>query len=152
MGEVLPYLGIEPIYNEQEQAKINVGTPSITGLSITDASVKVQRQSLTIKTIGSGDKVVAQFPTAGMSVAKGSVIVAYTENTSSVMVSVPDLKGKSAQTVQSTLNSAGLNLKETGASSSNRNAKAINQSVNPGDKVPIGTVITVTYTDTSLVD
>lgn len=153
MGEILPYLGVEPEYSEKEQNKINVGVPSITGLSITDASVKLQRAGLTVKTIGSGDKVVAQFPTTGISVSKGSVVVAYTEaNMPSTMVTVPQLTGKTPQQAQAALSALGLNIKETGASSTSSNVTVSKQSINPSDKVPMGTVITVTYSGLGIED
>ena len=152
MGEILPYIGVEPVYSEEELAKTNRYVPDISGLSVTDASVKLQRASLTVKTIGSGDTVIAQFPTSGMSVSKGSVVVAYTESGSTAMVTVPDLKGKSPSAAQSALSAANLNIKEAGASSTNKNAIVSNQSINAGDRVPMGTVITVTYTDTNHVD
>ncbi|MBQ5326386.1 MAG: PASTA domain-containing protein, partial [Oscillospiraceae bacterium] len=83
----------------------------------------------------------------GQKVTVGSIVVAYTEKGESTMVTVPNLVGKSPSGVETTLTSRGLNLKETGAYSGNKNVKVYKQSPNAGDKVPMGTVITVTYQD-----
>lgn len=147
MGEILPYLGIEPVYSASEQNQASVTVSSITGYDITEAAVKLQRAGLKVKTVGTGNKVVSQFPAVGQKVTVGSIVVAYTEKGESTMVTVPNLIGKSPSGVETTLTSRGLNLKETGAYSGNKNVKVYKQSPNAGDKVPMGTVITVTYQD-----
>ena len=147
MGEVLPYLGVEPVYSGSEQSKKNVTVSSITGYDITEAAVKLQRAGLKIKTVGTGKKVVSQFPAYGQKVTVGSIVVVYTEQGESTMVTVPNLLNKSPTAVETTLISRGLNIKEEGAYSGNKNVRVYKQSPNAGDKVPMGTVITVTYQD-----
>lgn len=147
MGEILPYLGIEPVYSSSEQNKQSVTVTSITGYDITEAAVKLQRSGLKIKTVGTGEKVVSQFPTNGQKVTVGSIVVAYTEKGDSAMVTVPNLLNKSPTAVETTLINRGLNIKEEGAYSGNSNVRVYKQSPNAGDKVPMGTVITVTYQD-----
>lgn len=149
MGDILPYLGIEPIYNDIEKNRVSVTVSSITGYTVTDAVVKLQRSGLNVKTVGNGDKVISQFPAYGTKVAGGSTVIAYTEQGDSTMVAVPNLIGKSPDAVHSALNSQGLNISETGAFTGNSGVKVISQSPNEGDKVPMGTVITVTYADTN---
>ena len=152
MGEILPYLGVDPVYSQAEEAMASVGVQSITGYSINDASVKLQRLGLKVKTVGNGSTVVSQFPASGTSVAKGSVVIAYTEAGESVMVTVPNLVGKSPTDAASTLLNAGLNIKHTGASITNSGVKVTAQSVNAGDKVPMGTIITVTNSAADVAD
>ena len=152
MGEILPYLGIEPVYSANEQSKQNVTVSSITGYDITEAAVKLQRAGLKIKTVGTGNKVVSQFPAYGQKVTVGSIVVAYTEKGESTMVTVPNLLNKSPSAVETTLISRGLNIKEEGAYSGNSNVRVSRQSPNAGDKVPMGTVITVTYRDPNYVE
>ncbi len=147
MGEILPYLGVEPVYSATEQNKQNVTVSSITGYDITEAAVKLQRAGLKIKTVGTGETVVSQFPAYGQKVTVGSIVVAYTEQGESTMVTVPNLINKSPSYVETTLTAQGLNLKEEGAYSGNSNVRVVSQSPNAGDKVPMGTVITVTYRD-----
>lgn len=149
MGEILPYLGVEAVYSADEQSKQNIMVSSITGLSTTDAAVKLQRSGLTIKTVGDGDTVVSQYPAYGTYVTVGSTVVAYTESSESTMVTVPKLIGKTPQSVRSSLNRLGLNVKEEGAYTGNGGVVVISQTPAEGDKVPMGTTITVTYGDTN---
>ncbi len=140
------------MYSQAEEAMASVGVQSITGYSINDASVKLQRLGLKVKTVGNGSTVVSQFPASGTSVAQGSVVIAYTEAGESVMVTVPNLVGKSPTDAASTLLNAGLNIKHTGASITNSGVKVTAQSVNAGDKVPMGTIITVTNSAADVAD
>ena len=120
-----------------------------TGYNITDAAVKLQRAGLKVKTVGSGDTVISQYPAYGTSVAAGSTIIAYTEEGVSSMVTVPDLVGKNPSATYSALTALGLNIKEEGAYSGNSGVTVSAQSPAAGDKVPMGTVVTVTYMDKS---
>ena len=147
MGEILPYMGIEPVYSATEKNKQSVTVSSITGYDITEAAVKLQRSGLKIKTVGTGSTVVSQFPSNGQKVTAGSIVVANTEKGDSTMVTVPNLLNKSPSAVETTLINRGLNLKEEGAYSGNSNVRVYRQSPAAGDKVPMGTVITVTYQD-----
>ena len=99
--------------------------------------------------MGNGDTVISQFPTVGTKVTVGSTVIAYTEEGESTMVSVPDLRNKTPDAVRSSLSSVGLNLKETGAYTGNEGVRASAQTPNAGDKVPMGTTITVTFSDTN---
>lgn len=152
MGDILPYLGIEPIYNDAEKSRASVSVSSITGYSITDATVKLQRAGLNVKVVGNGESVISQFPAVGTKVTTGSTVVAYTESGESAMVSVPNLINKTPDVVHSSLNSRGLNIKEDGAYSGNNSVRVSSQSPNAGDKVPMGTTVTVTYSDTSFTE
>lgn len=152
MGEILPYLGVEQVFSSEEQKLVSVTTPSVTGYHITDAAVKLQQSGLSIKTVGNGDTVVSQFPAYGQKVTAGSTIIAYTEQGEATMVTVPDLRDKYPRSVNSTLNAMGLNISEQGAYSGNSSVRVQSQSPNAGDKVPMGTTVTVTYYDPTYVE
>ncbi|MEG2193052.1 MAG: PASTA domain-containing protein, partial [Oscillospiraceae bacterium] len=104
------------------------------------------------KTVGQGEKVIAQFPASGTSVLKGSVVVAYTESGETTMVTVPNLVGRSPTDAINVLANAGLNIKHTGAAITGGGVRVSAQSVNAGDKVPMGTVITVTNSAAEVAD
>jgi len=152
MGEILPYMGIEQVFSAEEAKLVSVTVPSVTGYHITDAAVKLQQAGLAIKTVGNGDTVISQFPAYGQKVTAGSTIIAYTEQGEATMVTVPDLRDKSPRSVNSTLNAMGLNITEQGAYSGNSGVRVQSQSPNAGDKVPMGTTITVTYYDPTYVE
>ncbi len=147
MGEILPYVGVEQVFAGGEQSLSNITVPSITGYDITQAAVKLQQKGLAIKTMGSGEKVIAQYPASGTKVTGNSTIIAYTDTGEPTMVTIPDLRDKSPAYVESTLKSMGLNKSETGAWSGNSGVRVLTQSPAAGDKVPMGTTITITYYD-----
>lgn len=76
---VLPYLGIEQIYDEAEQ-KYEVETvsmPSLEGMTVKDAKALIQENSFELRLLGEGDRVVEQFPLAGSEVAANSTVILY---------------------------------------------------------------------------
>ncbi len=147
MGEILPYLGVEQVFAPGEQSLSNISTPSVTGYDITQAAVKLQQKGLNIKTVGSGEKVMAQFPASGTKVASGSTVIAYTESKQPVMVTVPDLREKSPAYVENSLKTAGLNISQSGAYSGNNSVRVASQSPAAGEKIPMGSTVTVSYYD-----
>jgi stage V sporulation protein D (sporulation-specific penicillin-binding protein) len=81
LTNTLPYLNIEPIYNEEELKKdevIEVEVPDITGIGVNEATKALKALGLEIEVTGGGDTVVNQFPRAGEAVNKGSRIKVYT--------------------------------------------------------------------------
>ena len=76
---VLPYLGIEQIYDESEQ-KYEVETvsmPSLEGMTVKDAKALIQENSFELRLLGEGDRVVEQFPLAVSEVAAKSTVILY---------------------------------------------------------------------------
>jgi len=149
MGEILPYLGIEPVYTEAEKANVSVSIPSVKGEELTAARVKLQRAGFAVKVVGNGNSVVSQFPDSTAKIKKGGIVVLYTETeTESMMVTVPDLISKTPAYVQSSLTGLGLNVSFSGVSQNNAAAVVSAQSIAAGDKIPMGTTIEVTLAAT----
>ena len=149
MGEILPYLGIEPVYTEAEKANVSVTVPAVTGQDLTTARVSLQRGGFAVKVIGNGNSVVSQFPQNPSKIQKGGIIVLYTESgTDSMMVSVPDVLNYSPSQAESTLNGLGLNVEFTGVSKNNSDAVVSAQSIPSGDKIPMGTTVQITLAAT----
>lgn len=145
MGKVLPYLGVERVYTRSEKVTQNLTVSSVKDYTVADATIKLQRQGLTVKTVGTGTKVKSQYPAYGTKIPVGGIVVLYTEGTEETLVTVPDLKGKNANYVNQTMLSAGLNIAEAGAYSGNKGVTVASTSPRAGEKVPMGTVVTVTY-------
>ncbi len=150
MADVLPYIGINPVYTEAELESIDVATPAITGYSLTGAAAMLQKIGLTYTAIGDGTSVVKQFPQAGQSVPRGSNIILYTTEAEERYVTVPDVTGKTISAAQATLRSVGINLKATGASTDS--AIASSQNIAEGTSVPTGTVLTVEFINEGIAD
>lgn len=149
MGEILPYLGVEPKYTESEKANISVYVPSVEGKDLTDARVQLQRSGFLVKVVGSGSTVVSQFPTSANKVQKGSTVILYTDTQmENVMVTMPQLINQSPSQAESVLKGLGLNVDMLGVSSSNARAIVSAQDIPAGDKIPMGTVVKLTLSDT----
>lgn len=148
MAEILPYLGVEPKYTEEELAKLDISTPGVVGLGVEEAQTKVSNAGLTYKTYGSGSTVVSQIPEQGKSIPKGGTVVLYLDEAStSETVTVPSLTGLSLSQVNARVAQAGLNLSITGAAASGSSAVSDTQDLAEGTEVPPGTVITVNFVE-----
>ncbi|WP_326974585.1 penicillin-binding transpeptidase domain-containing protein [Caproicibacter sp. BJN0012] len=154
MTEVLPYLGVEPVYTDEEMKKLDAQAPNVTGLTIAEAKNKVFQAGLTSQFYGSGEKVVSQVPEPGKSIPKGGQVVLFTDQQSGKKtVVVPDLVGLTLAQANERAASAGINISVTGAAlSGSANAISKLQDISEGTKVPPGTVVTVSFIEPSQVE
>lgn len=78
---VLPYLGIEPVYTEDEFTLDGVGTftvPDLTGMASEEAKKLLKAYEFDeVYYTGEGDTVIEQFPTAGEEVNKKTNLILY---------------------------------------------------------------------------
>lgn len=146
MADILPYLGYEPQYTEDELSKISVSVPDVTGEEIASAKAKIDSIGLTYKVVGSGEKVIKQLPQAGNTVYNGGTVILYTEESESQTVTVPSLTGLTVSEVNSAAASAGINVEFSGSLTSST-VRSYAQDVNSGETVPIGTIVTVYFRD-----
>lgn len=154
MADVLPYLGVEASYSQDEMESVEVTAPYCVESSVTAAQVNLQKKGLVASVVGSGTAVVAQFPAAGTALRQGSSVLLYTESDQSQtnLVTVPNVVGKTSGVAQQMLASAGLNFSQTGSFKESSSIVADAQSVQAGMQVPAGSVIEVNFSDNSLVD
>lgn len=151
MGDVLPYLGYEPSYSDEELKKMSIDVPDVTGSTIEEARAKVASSKLEYKIVGEGEKVVRQLPESGSKVASGGTVILYTDDTAQTTATVPDFIGLTATEVNTSAAAAGVNIVFSGNISTS-GLKAYNQSIEKGTKVDAGTVVTVYFRDESTVD
>ena len=152
MADILPYLGFEPSYTEEQLQKLAITVPDTVGNAIADAKGKITTQKLEYKVVGNGEKVVRQLPAAGSKVISGGVVILYTEDGAEVTkATVPNFKGLSATDVNAAAARAGVNVEFSGNTSTG-GLKAYKQSVEAGKEVDAGTVITVYFSDDNVVD
>lgn len=154
MTDVLPYLGVEPVYTEEEQTKLDVKAPDVVGKSVQDAKSAISGQDgqLTAKVYGDGDTVLTQLPASGTNVPRGGQVVLFTTAESQQeKTKVPDFVGdgtNSISTVESMAADADVNISITGATNSSSNAVVASmQSIAANTEVQPGTVITVTIAE-----
>ena len=150
MSEVLPYLGVEAVYKEDEVDTVGTFVPNIMDYSLTSARAALQKRGLNAEVIGDGQRVTDQYPVGGVGMPKGSKVYIYTDDQLPKYVDVPDVNGRSVNYVKSLFESIGLNLEVSGSSSSS--AVAVAQNVEAGASVREGTVITVDFVNKNIND
>lgn len=140
---VLPYLGYEPEYTEEELKAVEETVGSYVGSDRESAAAYLESVGLKYEFIGEGDTVTAQIPEAGTSVLKSSAkVLLYTGGeTAKESVTVPDLIGKTAEASNQILTNMGLNVSYTGTQSLESGATVTAQSIEAGTSVAPGTVI-----------
>ncbi len=144
--KTLQYLNVEPEYTDEEQANQDVSTPNGVGLSVTSATKKMEDAGLTVTVVGSGSKVLNQTPNSGKLIPQKGIVVLYTDSKEETeQVTVPNFVGMTASQAKAAAASAGLNLQISG----NTTGSSYKQSVSQGTKVAKGSVITVSYMETS---
>ena len=149
LANILDYMGVEKQYTAEELSGADVLAPSVVGLSAADAQAKAEAAGLTVRTVGDGETVTDQIPIQGASIPGGSEMVLYMgEAKPTDQVEVPDLSGKSPETVRQTLSNLGLYMKATGVSDYYTSSTiAAGQSIAAGTMVDRGTVVEVQFMD-----
>lgn len=82
LGNVLPYLGIKPEYNEKELKMDEVKSvivPDFTGKKVSEAKKELQELELKWDVKGEAETVTKQFPLQGENVNLGTKIILYTQ-------------------------------------------------------------------------
>ena len=154
MGEILPYLGIEPDYTADQLVGADATVPNVVGKTAEEAKAKLESVGFAYKTVGSGDTVTDQTPAGGAIIPNNATVILYLgAEKSSELCTVPNVVGRTASEANQALTNAGLIMKVTGATStSSGNVHAISQSVPEGTQVEAGGVITVRFGDSSVLD
>lgn len=145
LSEVLPYLEI-PRNGAAEHVNVNV--VNYTGKSVDDAKKAISDVGLEYRIVGEGELVVDQMPKAGTSLTEGGTVILYTDNdTQHKTVTVPDIMNYYAQHALELLEYRGLNVKITGAYSSEISGTpmVVSQDIPAGTEVEEGTVITIEF-------
>ena len=154
MGEILPYLGIEPSYTAEELVGADKTVPNVVGLSKDAAAERLSANGFSFRTVGSGDTVTDQTPAGGAIVPNSAEIILYLgAEKSTEKCIVPNVVGDSAATANQKIVNAGLIMGVSGATNaSSSTVRAISQSVDPGTEVEAGTVVRVQFSDSSVRD
>ncbi len=148
MSEVLPYLDVKTSYTDEELGYVDASAGDYTGVSVDEAKTAVEADGFTATVKGNGSTVISQIPTVSSGLQKGGSIVLYTDsNSQSETVSVPSLIGLSPDEVNDVASDYGLNVSFSGATTSSGTSSS--QNIEAGTSVSPGTVITVSFADSS---
>ncbi len=150
MADILPYLGVEANYTEEELENMDRSVPNLVGLPVELAQRRLTEAGLTYRVIGDGDEITLQMPDANSVVAAKSQIVLFAgRSPSEDLEEVPNLLGLTYDIARQRLGYQALFICTDSHSVSDSQTVVVSrQSVEPGEKVPHGTVIRVTLADT----
>jgi len=145
MENVLAHKNIEMRYTEKEQAELGGSTPDMGRRGVGEARALLESDGFRVQVIGGGADVLHQIPEPGQSIAKGGLVILYTDGSeANRMVTVPKLTGMSIAQASREAAAAGLNIKLTGNFDST-GLITYRQSIPAGDEVQLGETVTVHF-------
>ena len=153
MEEVLPYLGVEAQYNEEEAELLDTTAPSVTGMTLDQAYAVLEEAGLSYTVLGDESDgsitVTQQVPQGGTAVPKEGQVVLYTSgyDEASTLVTVPDFTGLDLVNANYVASVSGLQVSVSG--STGEGATVTSQALEEGEQVPMGTVISLTFVNNS---
>ncbi len=153
MEEVLPYLGVEAQYNEEEAELLDTTAPSVTGMTLDQAYAVLEEAGLSYTVLGDESDgsiaVTQQVPASGTAVPKDGQVVLYTSgyDEASTLVTVPDFTGLDLVNANYVASLSGLQVSVSG--STGEGATVTSQALEEGEQVPMGTVISLTFVNNS---
>ena len=146
MADILPYLEVKRNYTEEDAAGRQITVEDYTGLTLKEAEKQLKALGLTAQTVGTGETVTAQIPTAGYVVPGNSQVLLYLgEIPEERMVTVPDFTGMTRQQASDAAGLLGLYVLIAG--NTDLQAVVTAQSQPKDAQVPVGTTITLQLAD-----
>ncbi len=154
MDEIMPVLGVDRIYSENDIKSLSRYVSKVKGWPIAEGIKMMTRNGLDYKVIGNGEVIQYQVPAAGerLMVNQGTVYLYTGGETPEYNIQVPNVIGKKVTVASKTLESLGFNIIVNGAvnDKSSTEAYVISQSMEAGSYGTKGNDTTTTeiYTDT----
>jgi len=153
MADILPYLGVEQHFSEEEAAGRSLIVPDLSGMSRQEAQKLLKEQSLTGLFLGNGDAVTGQIPQPGQTIPGNSQMLVYMgEDNPERTVEVPQFAGMNRQQAAYAAGQLGIYILVKGNGEISTAVVATAQSIPAGQTVPVGTTIQLEFTDTGARD
>ena len=153
MADILPYLGVKRTYHEEDAAGQEIVLEDMTDLTAEDAERKLKETGLSAKFSGTGQTVTGQLPAAGQSVPGGSEVLLYLDaEAEEELVAVPDFTGMHRQQAADAAGKLGLHILVTGNDEISPSVTVTAPDIPAQQQVPVGTTITLEFTDTTARD
>ena len=148
MQDILPYLGVAKNYAPEDLAGKEIVLEDYSGLTAADAERKLKIAGLRSRLMGTGETVTGQIPAPGQTVPGNSEVLLYlNESPAERLVTVPDFSGMHRQQASQTAGELGLYLLVNGNTEISPQVVATAQSIPKDTQVPVGTTITLEFTD-----
>lgn len=149
MEEILPYLGVDPQYTEEEYANLAEKTPNVVNRTVKEAKAILSEAGFSSSLVDYNGEypdsqiVYTQVPSPGSDIPKNGFVALYTEEPlESEYVEVPRFIGHHLESCEWYAYEADVQVVITGSGSS---GYAQGQSIPAGTKVKRGTVIKISF-------
>ena len=153
MADILPYLGVERKFSEDEAAGQAVVLEDFQGMPPEEAEAALKQAGLTAQFSGTDGAVTGQIPGAGKTVPGGSEVLLYLgEEPEGEKVAVPDFMGLNRQQASDAAGQLGLYVLMSGNPEITPKVTVTAQSIPVDTRVPVGTTVTLTFTDSTAKD
>jgi len=153
MADILPYLGVQRNYTENDAAGQMVVLEDMSGLNREDAQKLLKSQGLTARILGNGETVTGQIPAAGQTVPGASEVLLYMgEEVPEMTVGVPDFSGMNRAQAAAAAGQLGLYVLVIGSNEISPEVVVTLQDIPAGTHVASGTTIQLQFTDTGARD
>lgn len=144
LSDILPHLGVQPQYTEEELATLDIAVPSFIEQTVDEATATLVDEEIKYEIEGDGDVVTAQMPEAGSTMPHSGTVILYTgDATPSANITVPNLVNYSVAGATNRIKQSGLNVRVVGNENSGSDVLVISQSPAAGTVVAEGAVITI---------
>ena len=151
--DILPYLGVEPNYDDGDISAVNVSVPGLVGMSISEAEAALKERSLTCRVVGEGSVVTGQIPALGAEVPGNSEIIVYMDSpVPTDLVTVPDFRNMTVAQANAAAVNAGIYIQARGTDTNIGYITVTYQNIEGGTQVKRGTTVNVEFTDNSVRD
>jgi stage V sporulation protein D (sporulation-specific penicillin-binding protein) len=143
---VLPYLGVTPIYTEEEEKLFASDIPNYIGLEAESAVSFAESRGLAVTVVGEGKYVTDQSPKAeSLYHGETGKIIFYTDDTKKISETVPDVVGKTLTEANRAITDGGFNLCIGGAVDvdGRGGAVVVSQSPAAGTRLESGGVVSI---------
>ena len=147
MADILPYLGVQRNYTQEDAAGQVIVLEDFSGMTPEQVQEELAALGLEAEFSGEGQQVTGQIPAAGQSVPGNGQVLLYLGETQMQMVTVPDFVGLDRQRAEEAAEELGLNILITGNGSYEETVQVVKQSVPPGTETELGTTIQLELID-----
>ncbi|MBQ3080632.1 MAG: PASTA domain-containing protein [Clostridia bacterium] len=140
LRQSLVHMGIEREAGTDGMVQMNA-VPDVSGETLSSASKRLKAEGFTYVLSGRGKTVKDQLPKAGVSMAKGSIVMLYmdgnTEIDENAYVSVPDVVGMSVMEANRVIASYGLTMRVNGSGIAVSQTPEASEKVFPGAEINV---------------
>jgi len=143
----LPYLGVEAVYTEQEEAERMLSVPDLCGMDMASAAALLGESPFQFSFVGTGERITGQSPAAGSQVTRNRASIVLTLGDAVPgELTVPDVVGMTASAANRLLTDMGFNVAVAGAKDYLLTDKTVKrQYPTAGSAAARGTVVTLYF-------